>query len=75
MSNSIARKVVQSFQRHAPSDKPAENLTKRETDVLGYVARGYSTIAEALGHSTGPSAGSQDHLYETARALPHAGGG
>lgn len=54
MSSYIARKVVQSFQRHSPSDKPAENLTKRETDVLSYVARGYTNkeIAEALGLST-----------------------
>ena len=50
MSSYIARKVVQSFQKYRPSDKPAENLTKRETDVLSYVARGYTNkeIAEKL---------------------------
>jgi DNA-binding NarL/FixJ family response regulator len=54
MSSYIARKVVQSFQKYSPSDKPAENLTRRETDVLSYVARGYTNkeIAEALGLST-----------------------
>lgn len=54
MSSYIARKVVQSFNRPAPSGKPAENLSKRETDVLGYVARGYANkeIADALGLST-----------------------
>lgn len=54
MTSYIARKVVQSFQKYSPSDKPAENLTKRETDVLSYVARGYTNkeIAEALGLST-----------------------
>jgi DNA-binding NarL/FixJ family response regulator len=51
MSAYIARKVVQSFQQQAPSARPEEVLSKRETDVLGYVARGYSDkeVAEALG--------------------------
>ena len=53
MSSYIARKVVQSFRRQGPSEKPAENLTKRETDVLEYVSRGYANkeIADALGLS------------------------
>ncbi len=53
MSNYIARKVVQSFQQQGASAKPAENLSKRETEVLGYVAQGYSNkeVAEALGLS------------------------
>jgi DNA-binding NarL/FixJ family response regulator len=53
MSSYIARKVVQSFQRQGPSDKPSENLSKRENDVLDYVSRGYANkeIAEALGLS------------------------
>ena len=54
MSAYIARKVVQSFQRQttsASSAKPDEVLSKRESEVLGYVARGYSDkeVAEALG--------------------------
>jgi len=54
MSGYIARKVVQSFQRQGPSDKIAENLTKREADVLNYAARGYTNkeIADALGLSS-----------------------
>lgn len=53
MSSYIARKVVQSFRRQGASDKPTENLTKRETDVLDYVSRGYANkeIADALGLS------------------------
>jgi DNA-binding NarL/FixJ family response regulator len=51
MSAYIARKVVQSFQQQAPSTRPDEVLSKRESEVLGYVARGYSDkeVAEALG--------------------------
>ncbi len=52
MSAYIARKVVQSFQQQTPSARPDEEvLSKRESEVLGYVARGYSDkeVAEALG--------------------------
>jgi len=51
MSAYIARKVVQSFQRQASSTTADETLSKRESEVLGYVARGYSDkeVAEALG--------------------------
>ena len=51
MSSYIARKVVQSFRRQGASDQPTENLSKRETDVLEYVSRGYANkeIADALG--------------------------
>jgi DNA-binding NarL/FixJ family response regulator len=51
MSAYIARKVVQSFQQPAAPTRPDEVLSKRESEVLGYVARGYSDkeVAEALG--------------------------
>ena len=55
MSAYIARKVVQSFQQSVPAssnaNKSDEVLSKRESEVLGYVARGYSDkeVAEALG--------------------------
>jgi DNA-binding NarL/FixJ family response regulator len=52
MSSYIARKVVHSF-RQAGTAKPSEGLSKRETEVLAYVAQGYSNkeIADALGLS------------------------
>lgn len=51
MSAYIARKVVQSFQQQTPPSRPDEGLSKRESEVLGYIARGYSDkeVAEALG--------------------------
>lgn len=53
MSTYIARMVVQSFQRQAPSARQDEVLSKRESEVLAYVARGYSDkeVADALGLS------------------------
>jgi DNA-binding NarL/FixJ family response regulator len=52
MSSYIARKVVHSF-RQPGTAKPSEGLSKRETEVLAYVAQGYSNkeIADALGLS------------------------
>jgi DNA-binding NarL/FixJ family response regulator len=54
MSPYIARKVVQSFQLQSPTTRPDDVLSKRESEVLGYVARGYSDkeVAEALGLTT-----------------------
>lgn len=51
MSAYIARKVVQSFQQPGPSLRPDQGLSKRESEVLSYVSRGYSDkeVAEALG--------------------------
>ncbi len=51
MSAYIARKVVQSFRQQPLASRPDELLSKRESEVLGYVSRGYSDkeVAEALG--------------------------
>lgn len=51
MSTAIARKVVQSFHRQGRSPCEAENLTRREEEVLAYVAQGYvnKEIADLLG--------------------------
>lgn len=51
MSGNIARKVVQNLQQQKPKMKPAEELSKRENEVLVLLAQGYlyKEIAEALG--------------------------
>lgn len=53
MSTYIARKVVQSFRQPSSVTRPEEALSKRETEVLDCVARGFSDkeVAEALGLS------------------------
>lgn len=50
MSGQIARKVVGAFQQYGPSAKETENLTRRENEILTYLARGYRyrEIADAL---------------------------
>lgn len=50
MSSNIARKVVQSFQTQSAVAQDKTSLTKREEEILGYVARGFANkeIAEAL---------------------------
>jgi len=53
MSSNIARKVVQSLQQAKPTLKPAEELSKRENEVLGLLAQGYlyKEIADTIGIS------------------------
>ena len=50
MTTHIARKVVQSFQRAAPTASPTESLSPREQEVLDCLAQGflYKEIAEKL---------------------------
>lgn len=51
MSTYIARKVVQSFKKSFPPASPKNGLSKRESEVLNYIALGYSDkeVAEAIG--------------------------
>ncbi len=53
MTSQIARKVVQSFQKPAPSVHATAELTPREREVLDYLAQGflYKEIADKLGIS------------------------
>ena len=53
MSMRVARKVVKYFQFIKQSRAGLENLTKREQEILGYLAKGflYKDIADHLGIS------------------------
>ena len=53
MSSNIARKVVQSLQRSKPKLNPADELSKRENEVLALLAQGYlyKEIADSMGIS------------------------
>ncbi len=55
MTSNIARKVVASFKRTATTAPEAENLSPRETEVLDYLAKGYSykEVADAMRISYG----------------------
>ena len=50
MSSRIARKVVQTFQAIGPSSEETGNLSKREHEILFYLAKGYryKEIADTL---------------------------
>ena len=50
MSSSIARKVLQSFHQKDTSPKETENLSQREIEVLGFLAKGflYKEIADQM---------------------------
>jgi len=51
MSSNIARKVVQNLQQAKPKLMPADELSKRENEVLALLAQGYlyKEIADTLG--------------------------
>ena len=55
MTSDIARKVVQTFKRPAPSAAETENLSPREQEVLDFLAKGYlyQEIAQQLAISYG----------------------
>ena len=55
MTSDIARKVVQTFKRPAPSGAETENLSPREQEVLDFLAKGYlyQEIAQQLAISYG----------------------
>lgn len=50
MSNQIARKVVETFQRSASAVNETVNLTQREQEILSHLAKGYryKEIADTL---------------------------
>ena len=67
MTGAIARKVVQSFERHShPSVADLVDLTPRELEVLNLLAHGhlYKEIAETLGISLATVATHIRHIYE-----------
>jgi DNA-binding NarL/FixJ family response regulator len=67
MSGEVARKVVESFRKAAPA-KPPENeqLTPREEEVLGLLAKGYITkeIADQLAISFDTVRFHLKHIYQ-----------
>ena len=54
MSSRIARRVVQTFQAIGTSSEERQRLSKRENEILGYLAKGYryKAIADTLSIST-----------------------
>ena len=64
MSSQIARKVVASF-REEPPEPGAESLTERESEVLGYLTKGYSSkeIASRMSVSLNTVKTHLKHIY------------
>jgi len=65
MTGEIARRVIQSFQRSAPALGPDAELTARETEILGWVAKGLANkeVADVLGISTQTVSLHLKHIY------------
>lgn len=66
MTAEIAAKVVQSFHKPAPVTDRVQNLTGRESEILGLLARGYvaKEIADQLGISYETVRGHLANIYE-----------
>lgn len=67
MSSQIARQVVASFQQVTPSLEPeGEPLSERETEVLGYITKGYTgkEIAEKMHVSINTVKTHLKHIYQ-----------
>ena len=65
MSSTIAHKVVRYFQQ-LKTPAPATNLTKRESEILNYLAKGYQykEIADALGIGGSTVRTHIEHIYQ-----------
>lgn len=67
MSSQIARQVVASFQKTTPSLEPeGDPLSERETEVLGYITKGYTgkEIAEKMHVSINTVKTHLKHIYQ-----------
>lgn len=66
MSAEIAAKVVQSFHKSAESASEIDSLTRREEEILGFLAQGYVSkeIADRLGISYETVRGHLGNIYE-----------
>lgn len=67
MSSQIARQVVGSFQKPSPTlESEGEPLSERETEVLGYLTKGYSSkeIADKMSVSINTVKTHLKHIYQ-----------
>ena len=67
MSSQIARQVVASFQKPTPTLEPeGEPLSERETEVLGYITKGYSgkEVADKMHVSINTVKTHLKHIYQ-----------